>query len=251
MKILVYSPTARHIGPAIVSHIAAVESWRTDNMTGELDWVHDYGTPAATPVQTWIGDGVFAEYHEATKASYKVILSKFLRGREMFLAGNWDVFVTIEDDMIIPPDTFKRLAAMIEGGAGVGYGLYTWRHNLFPSANNHWSAYLRLDQTEGRSIALDPVAAQAAWGSVIDVVGVGMACTVIRRDVLERIPFRLGGPAANDWYFALDCQAAGVVQRCDLGLVCGHFSAKPTPRILWPDPTAADMRRHELLEALI
>jgi hypothetical protein len=66
---------------------------------------------------------------------------------------------------------------------------------------------------------------------------VGMACTLIRRHVLERLAFRLQPDAVEccDWWLARDARAAGWSQRADLGLVCGHISPTPSPRVLWPD----------------
>jgi hypothetical protein len=34
---------------------------------------------------------------------------------------------------------------------------------------------------------------------------------------------------------------------CDFGLVCGHYTDKPSPRLLWPDPDDADLFSIEFL----
>ena len=71
------------------------------------------------------------------------------------------------------------------------------------------------------------------WGNVIDTTGVGLGCTLIRREVLEAIPFRVVDKwIANDWYFALDVAEKGFTQAHDCGVVCGHIDGY---RVLWPD----------------
>lgn len=161
----------------------------------------------------------------------------------MMLNGRYDALLTIESDMIVPPDTLQRLVAC---ESGVAYGLYVFRHT-----RHNWSAYISLAETTGRSISDDADEARAAWGTVKDVAGVGLGCTLIRRDVLEAIPFRLFEDApdktACDWAFAYDCQQVGITQRCDLGVVCGHQTYKPYPMILWPDPNDPRLYRRESL----
>ena len=71
-------------------------------------------------------------------------------------------------------------------------------------------------------------------GDLIKADGVGMGCTLIRRHVMERLPFRCPNPVVcNDWYFLVDCQAEGFTQAHDCGIACGHIDDGKT---YWPDP---------------
>jgi hypothetical protein len=54
------------------------------------------------------------------------------------------------------------------------------------------------------------------------------------------------GPA-NDWTFALDCQAAGVRQMHHLGVTCGHIL--PDGRTVWPALDAQDWASYRYEEA--
>src|SRR5512139_3881504 len=157
--------------------------------------------------------------------------------------GGYDYLLTVESDMIIPPDTLTRLMAL---DAGVAYGLYVHRHT-----RHNWSAYTSLKSKEGHSLSVDPDAARSAWGTVMDVAGVGLGCTLISKNTLKRIPFRLFSDApdktACDWAFAFDCAIQGISQRCDLGVVCGHQSYTPYPMIIWPDPNEPNLYRRESL----
>lgn len=174
---------------------------------------------------------------------YLNITYQYNKARSMALDGGYDALLCVESDMVIPPDALQRLASL---DAGVAYGLYVFRHT-----RHNWSAYTAIHERSGISISDDPHGARALWGSVIDVQGVGLGCTLISRNTLARLKFRLIDGAESktscDWAFALDCINAGISQRCDLGVVCGHLSYRPYPMILWPDVDAPLMYRRESL----
>jgi hypothetical protein len=163
------------------------------------------------------------------------VLHNYTVARERFLAGTYTHLLTLEDDMVPPPDALDLLLAT---GAPVAYSLYCWRR-----APYHWSAYRTLNETDGASLSdHNPWEAQrlAQAGAVIGVAGVGLGCTLMDRATVEAVPFRCppGAGGANDWYFALDCQAAGIRQVSHLGVRCGHITPLPSLRIIWPDPDA-------------
>ena len=172
------------------------------------------------------------------------IAHNYNKARRFALDNGYDALFTVEADMIIPPDALTRLLAT---GAPVAYGLYCFK------ATSTWSAFTELGMDSGRSLRKDPARAKAEWGKVIDVAGVGHGCTLIRREVLEAIEFRtdeLRPHVHNDWCFAYDCQQHGFRQVCDLGVVCGHISLQPSPRIIWPDPDMPRMYRNDFLDTL-
>lgn len=161
---------------------------------------------------------------------YQNITDKYNRGRDMALDLEYEAMLCLEDDMVVPPDALTRLLAL---DADIAYGLTVWRHG-----RPGWSARLSLDGA-GRvaNLSDDPAAARAAWGKVIDVAGVGTFCTLIKRRVLEALPSRLDPQWPSlccDWWLSVDAQAQGFSQRADLGVVCGHITMEPTPRVLWP-----------------
>lgn len=155
------------------------------------------------------------------------ILDKFQNGRSLFLAGDYDAMLTIEYDNIVPPDALQRLAKV---DADIAYGLYCGRQN------HQWLAFWRLFDNSGITYSKDAPTVQAAWGNIIETCGVGFGCTLIRRHVLEAIPFRIvnGHPCANDWHFALDCINAGFVQKHDCAVIVGHIVSRTPLSIVWP-----------------
>lgn len=149
------------------------------------------------------------------------ITAKYNRARDLALSGGYDALLTVESDMIIPPLALERMSRI---DADVVYGLYVSRHG-----KHVWLAFSDLTGREGgkyagMSFSNDPDLCREAWGSVVETAGVGLGCTLIRRRVLEAIPFRNpDGMVANDWHFALDVKAAGFRQVHDCGVVCGHI----------------------------
>ncbi len=130
-------------------------------------------------------DRHFSQGDNPFGATFENVTLQHNKARQMVLAGDYDALLSIEADMIVPPDTIGRL---IDCNADISYGLYVWRHKL-----KRWSAYTTLGLWGGESISLnhDGSNARAAWGKVIDVAGLGMGCTLISREALERLEFRL------------------------------------------------------------
>lgn len=174
---------------------------------------------------------------------YQNIVYQYNRARQMALDGNYDALLCVESDMIVPPDALQRLSSL---NAGVAYGLYVFRHTY-----HRWSAFIELQEGQGTSLSVNENMARDAWGKVIDVAGVGLGCTLISRNTLARVSFRLQNGAesktACDWTFALDCARVNITQRCDLGIVCGHQSYTPYPMIIWPDINEPRLYRREAL----
>lgn len=193
--------------------------------------------------QDWSGptEYLFVKNDQPEGDLYDRLTALYQMVRERFLAGPYDALWTVEADMVVPQDALSRL---LSAQADVAYGLYVWRHG----AQHLWSAYQATRGTMCSMWDMDPDAAKRALlaGAALPVAGVGLGCTLIRRHVLERLPFRHGAdPICNDWYFALDCQFTGHKQVCDFGVVCGHIT--PMGRVLWPDPERPNGWRAERL----
>lgn len=175
---------------------------------------------------------------------FDAVTRKYQTLRERFLAGPYDALLTVEDDMLIPEDALERL---LDVEADIAYGLYVWRYE----GNHAWSAHPRVREEDGL-LKFWPLSTMGEelprklWGQRLRVEGLGLGCTLIRRHVLARIPWRrpvVPDAHCNDTYFALDAQEHGFTQVCDLGVVCGHRTGDG--RIVWPDPEAPDLIRFE------
>ncbi len=166
------------------------------------------------------------------------LCDKHNQARAMLLQGGYDALLLVEADMVIPPDALQKLAAL---DVPVAYSLYVSR-----GTPHEWLALTSLTTDSHAFVSDDVAQARAWWGTPTESAGVGMGCTLIRRDVLAKIAFRLDrfGTNADDWAFALDCAAYGVLQVSHCGVVCGHIDGDA---VLWPDVDAPGLLRKEKL----
>jgi len=211
MKILVFVPQSRILAPSIAS-IQRVDPGPHQVVTY---WAKNGGQPLAS--------------------RWENVTRKYQAGRRMFLDGDFDALLCVEDDILIPPDALLRLDAL---EADIAYGLVTSRREPYL-----WSADIQTGPGDGDYLTYDmqPDKMRAAWGRVIDVVGCGLYCTLIRRPVLEQLEFTIRGSRCCDFYFAYDAYQAGFSQQCDTRVLCGHLINSEGPgvgppwQVVYPD----------------
>lgn len=178
------------------------------------------------------------------RTKYADVTAKHNHARQVALDAGYDAVFFVENDMVLPPDALHKLLAV---DADVAYGLYCGRHGW-----HTWLCALELQEHGALWLSERPDEALARWGQIIPSYGVGFGCTLVRRNVLEAVPFRLeptNEDVSDDWIFALDCRAAGFRQAHHLGVVCGHVAARGgSARILWPDPLAEHLHTVELFD---
>lgn len=242
MRVLVFTPEHPVYGMKDATHISVHMS--INRYSGPVDWLISKGdNPHKTPF-----DNVLYQHNKA---------------REIVLTSGYDALMSIEADMVVPVDVVEKLIAT---EADIAYGLYVWR-----SRPNRWNAYKELTLWGGTSVSYDHTGEDVRryFGTVMNVCGLGLGCTLIRRQVLEQITFRLHdgthswiqdeyadqfrelginpyrerrSMVCDDWLLAMDAQHYGFTQRCDLSVVCGHIDGD---QILWPDVSANDFIRRE------
>lgn len=187
-------------------------------------------TRASIRAMEWDGQldvviGKFNPYppgHENTLVQYQ-------EARRMTLAGGYDALFTVEHDMIVPSDALKKLA---EVDAPVVYGLYMFRTRR-PVVNALRA--VRAPDPD-MSLSLFPELLEEAFAAgQVEVSGAGFGCTLIHREVLEKLDMHrgAGGHPAPDMPLATDCLRNGFKQVCRMDVVCGHKQLK-NGIVLWP-----------------
>ena len=145
------------------------------------------------------------------------VLAQYSDAREMCLRGPYDALLAVEHDMILPPHAVQ---ALCDTPAPVVYGTYPLRPD---GVLNAWQ-YIG---TGGLGMSLQRYPADLRRMTVAGVgrvSGCGFGCTLIRRQVLEEIPFRQdGSDHAPDMPFALDCVRKEVLQLARFDVRCGHI----------------------------
>lgn len=175
------------------------------------------------------------------RGKYADLRDKHNEARQMTLDGGYDALLLVEADMVIPPHALHSLLAI---NAPVAYSLYVTRF-----VPHKWLALTRLTAEDCEFVSDNPDYARHWFGDgtqAVETQGAGMGCTLIKREVLEALSFRLDrfGANADDWAFALDCIAYNILQVSHCGVVCGHIEGDS---VLWPDPNEPELMRKEKL----
>jgi len=207
-------------GEHVQTYELAMQGMLSQTFSGEIECYVQSGEPFAGP-------------------PHDRIALKYERARQLALEGGFDALWTIEYDMICNSSALAQLA---DTPGDIVYGLYCWRHYPY-----RWNAYVYLDQHNGVSLSDMPERARDMWGKTIRVKGLGNGCTLFRRKALERLTFTVRGPAAQDWYVALDADRRhNLKQVCNTNVVCGHMSLTPRPFVVWPDPQSLYLYRMDM-----
>jgi hypothetical protein len=145
------------------------------------------------------------------------VLAQYSYARELCLRGPYDALLTAEEDMVLPS---HAVATLCHTPAPVVYATYPLRPD---GVLNAW----RYEGTSGLGMSLDRYPDELARLRRLGcgrVSGCGFGCTLIRRQVLETIPFRQdGSDHAPDMPFALDCVRKEILQLARFDVRCGHI----------------------------
>lgn len=139
---------------------------------------------------------------------------------------DWKYILTIEDDMLVPPDCVYKLCESIEMGPfdGVGAMYHTKSNDIpMPMAYGSPEEYARTGHLDFRP--RDVVAAMKAGNVVMEVNGVANGCTLFRMDSFRKVPgpwFETSPNATQDLAWCGKARRAGMRFACDLRVRCGH-----------------------------
>lgn len=179
--------------------------------------------PDGVEVETMIGmDNPYPD------GGHRNTLHQYCKARTDALTGGYDALLTIEHDMIVPPDALTKLW---DTDAQVVYGLYAFRHRWYViNAMQYTGAPTVGDSLSGKPREME-AAEKRGWA---EVSGIGFGCTLLRREALEQFDFHASGENYSpDRGFAQDCVRAGVKQIARFDVKCGHIDAE-NGRVLWP-----------------
>ena len=129
------------------------------------------------------------------------------------LEGDWLLF--IDDDMVVPTDTLTRL---LDHGVDIVGGLAFRRNPPYLPCIARWNADNQVMET----------VVDVPRTGLVEVGGIGMGCTLIRRRVFETLAaprFAHRGGLGEDYSFCLLAAEAGFKIYCDTSLVIGHVAS--------------------------
>ena len=167
----------------------------------------------------WDGPmSILLQRDNPTGNPYRDHLHQYQRGREHFLSGPYDAMLVIENDLIVPPDTLKRLAAM---DCDVAYGCYVYRDG---KVVNILERYPGDAKNPGESLTIRHLWKAAQQKGIIECSGGGLGCVLVRRNVIERVPFEdyYNGGQFMDFPWTCAVYDAGFRMMADCDVQCGH-----------------------------
>ncbi len=161
-------------------------------------------------------------------------LHQYQRGRETFLRGSYDGMLVIESDIVPPPDTLKRLAAL---ECDIAYGCTVFRNKTWTHVVNIMERYPQPARNTGESLTVRGLWQAALRQGVIECSGSGLACILIQRHVLEAIDFRVEDGTFCDNWWTRDVYSAGYSMKADTRVLCDHIDTDGT--VLRPERLTA------------
>jgi len=176
-------------------------------------------------------DRLFTDYQPADcDNAYKALGYKMERTRKILLAGDWDVLLNIEDDIVVPPDALVRL---IEAGYSVTAALF----HLCPGRSGGIKYAARVLDPDGPQDSDDRHLEDGrdfTPGDIVPVTATGLGCILIAREVLNLVQFDDRGDSG----FAQQCNLAKIPMVCHTGVYCDHLYEPETV----PDEPESDSR---------
>jgi len=127
-----------------------------------------------------------------------------------FLEGNYDALLFVDSDMVCPVDLLVRL---VEADKDIVSGLAFKRSPPYDPC-----IFSKCERGDTQFWHNYPK-------GLIEIQGVGMACTLIKRKVFEAVPQPWFFPEPNigeDLAFCIRAREAGYKIYCDTNLICGH-----------------------------
>lgn len=157
----------------------------------------------------------------AGKDVYRAMETSHEACRKEAINKKYDFLFHLECD-IFPPSAWI-IQDLMQHNKPVVSGLYHIQHG--PKSNLLAQSVL-IDDTLGfETFNLDPDSADLfVDGRVKRVFSSGIGCTLIKREVFEKIPFRTqaGINLHPDTYFCLDLRKNKIMNYCDTNIICRH-----------------------------
>lgn len=162
-------------------------------------------------------------YHE--NARQRIIASRN-KIRKEFLKGDYDYFLSLEQDVIPPRDIIQRL---LSHDKQVVAGLYFAMQKESLPAGQIINTLRPLvwvtlpDRDKDKMYYLGRKYAETS-NDFLQVYATGLGCMLISREVMEKIPFRFEGDSGfDDVYFCQDLEKNNIPLFVDLSVKCKHL----------------------------
>lgn len=160
--------------------------------------------------------------YERLKDAYNVL-------RSYFLEKDYTHLMVIEQDVIVPKDTIQRL---LNHKKDIVSGLYYLKDLpcvMVGEVKDVPPGREREFRFEKKAYFYDFIDKKKLNGDLIEIFAAGLGCCLIKKEVLEKIEFRIDRngnifKGHNDMAFHFDCRAKGYQVFLDSSIECEHHN---------------------------
>ena len=155
-------------------------------------------------------------WHE--EARERIIPSRNIL-RQKVIEGNYDYFLSLEQDVIPPKDIIERLLQYKKRVITGIYFNYINTKNGVELAPVAWS---KINMEREERYFIKPSNLNKG---LMKIAMSGVGCILIHKSVLEKIKFRYEKkyPSFDDIFFGLDCRKNNISIYADTNLICKHL----------------------------
>ena len=155
----------------------------------------------------------------------RIIASRNILRKEV-LEGDYEYFLSLEQDVIPPADLIER---MLQHGKKLITGVYFANNRFEDGTIKLIPLVYKLKDPE--SLTMYPLEEEELWNDpgLYPVVSAGLGCLLIHRDILKEIEFRSENKHFDDRFFFVDCHAKKIEAFCDTTIKCKHLIDRPIP----------------------
>jgi hypothetical protein len=218
LKVLVAAPTADRKNYCLNEYLSVVSNLTYSNYKTFL--ADNSETRSNAKMLNRLG--VHTKWiNPAGKTNIQYIAESHESCREFALHLNFDYMLHLESDIIPPIDIIERLLfhkkEVVSACYFTGFGDKSRLCiQLLEDSGELIRETQNMDYGIGDMIFMD--------GTLKQVYGAGLGCTLIHKSVLEKIKFRYqeGVDAHPDTYFYSDLNASGIKQYVDTSILCKH-----------------------------
>ncbi len=149
--------------------------------------------------------------------------------KEFVINGNYDYFLSLEQDVIPPKDVIEKL---LRHNKKIVSGVYY----KYKEINNNKVFYpilmvavdengKRIETNDPDCLIRDMYREEIEEDKLMKVEGCGLGCVLIHKEVLEKLSFRVeeGKEAYDDMFFSIDTKKNGFEIFADTSVKCKHF----------------------------
>ncbi|MBI1972602.1 hypothetical protein HYS50_01200 [Candidatus Woesearchaeota archaeon] len=219
-KVLVGCPTSIHKKYCIEEYLATAQSLSYPNYqlvlvdNSEDDDYYDFLEAK--------GILVFKAPYYAETARERIVMSRNML-RQYALDNNYDYFLSLEQDVIPPKEIIERL---LKRNQPVVSGIYFMEYSMQKDGQEIGKKIMPLlyrRQDNETYIQLNE--RDVSFNTLLLVDAAGLGCMLIRRDVLEKIPFRYEPDKMvfDDMFFSQDLKKADIPLFADTQIKCKHL----------------------------